>query len=112
MHFTVRNLINHQSKPGPFTTKIDQTQKQSVNSQLPILLLHHNICRIFSMKSFITCLSFSNPAFTGKIPLNPPFPRDCVAIGKMGKNVMLNLFQHLMESINYETLKRVQGDKK
>jgi hypothetical protein len=27
------------------------------------------------------------------------------------KNVMLNLFQHLMESISYETLKRVQGDK-
>jgi hypothetical protein len=24
---------------------------------------------------------------------------------------MLNLFQHLMESISYETLKRVQGDK-
>jgi hypothetical protein len=30
----------------------------------------------------------------------------------MVKNVMLNLFQHLMESITYETLKRVQGDKK
>jgi hypothetical protein len=25
---------------------------------------------------------------------------------------MLNLFQHLMESITYQTLKRVQGDKK
>jgi hypothetical protein len=25
---------------------------------------------------------------------------------------MLNLFQHLKESIGYETLKRVQGDKK
>jgi hypothetical protein len=32
--------------------------------------------------------------------------------GKTGTNVMLNLFQHLMESISYETLKRVQGDKK
>jgi hypothetical protein len=30
----------------------------------------------------------------------------------MVKNVMLNLFQHLMETITYETLKRVQGDKK
>ncbi len=27
------------------------------------------------------------------------------------KNVMLNLFQHLIKSIGYETLKRVQGDK-
>ena len=37
---------------------------------------------------------------------------DCVTIGEMVKNVMLNLFQHLMESISYETLKRVQkGDK-
>jgi len=26
-------------------------------------------------------------------------------------NVMLNLFQHLIKSIGYETLKRVQGDK-
>jgi hypothetical protein len=38
--------------------------------------------------------------------------RDCVVIGEMVKNVMLNLFQHLMESISYEALKRVQGDKK
>jgi len=30
----------------------------------------------------------------------------------MVKNVMLNLFQHLIESMCYETLKRVQGDKK
>jgi len=30
----------------------------------------------------------------------------------MVKNVVLNLFQHLMEPISYETLKRVQGDKK
>jgi hypothetical protein len=37
---------------------------------------------------------------------------DCVTIAEMVKNVMLNLFQHLMESITYETLKRVQGDKK
>jgi hypothetical protein len=42
----------------------------------------------------------------------PPPPRDCVAIGEMMKNVMLNLFQHLIESKSYETLKRVQGDKK
>ena len=27
-------------------------------------------------------------------------------------SVMLNLFQHLIESMCYETLKRVQGDKK
>ncbi len=39
-------------------------------------------------------------------------PGDCVVIEKIVKNVMLNLFQHLMESISYETLKRVQGDKK
>ncbi len=37
--------------------------------------------------------------------------RDCVAIGETGKNVMLNLFQHLTKSRSYETLKRVQGDK-
>ncbi len=43
-------------------------------------------------------------------PTSPPL-RGCVAIGEMEKNVMLNLFQHLMESISYETLKRVQGDK-
>jgi hypothetical protein len=30
----------------------------------------------------------------------------------MGENVMLNLVQHLIESRCYETLKRVQGDKK
>jgi len=44
-------------------------------------------------------------------PLIFPPPRDCVVIGEMEENVMLNLFQHLMESISYETLKRVQGDK-
>ncbi len=37
---------------------------------------------------------------------------DCVTIVIIVKNVMLNLFQHLIESISYETLKRVQGDKK
>jgi hypothetical protein len=30
----------------------------------------------------------------------------------MVKNIMLNLFQHLLESISYDTLKRAQGDKK
>ncbi len=44
--------------------------------------------------------------------LNPLPPGDCVVIEKIVKNVMLNLFQHLMGSISYETLKRVQGDKK
>jgi len=39
-------------------------------------------------------------------------PRDCVVIGRMAKTVMLNLFQHLIESNTYETLNRVQGDKK
>src|SRR4030042_5688746 len=48
----------------------------------------------------------------GPPPLHPLPPRDCVTIAEMVKNVMLNLFQHLMESITYETLKRVQGDKK
>jgi hypothetical protein len=37
---------------------------------------------------------------------------DCVVIGEMVKNVMLNLFQHLIESNTYETLNQVQGDKK
>ncbi len=44
-----------------------------------------------------------------------PYPlplRGFVIIGETVRNVMLNLFQHLMESISYETLKRVQGDKK
>ncbi len=31
--------------------------------------------------------------------------RDCVVMGEMAENVMLNLFQHLIESIPYETLK-------
>jgi hypothetical protein len=38
--------------------------------------------------------------------------RDNVTIVEMVKNVMLNFFQHLMQSITYGTLKRVQGDKK
>jgi len=37
--------------------------------------------------------------------------RDCVVISISRQNVMLNLFQHLIKSIYYETLKRVQGDK-
>jgi len=32
-------------------------------------------------------------------------------MGRNGKKVMLNLFQHLIKSNGYETLKRVQGDK-
>jgi len=44
--------------------------------------------------------------------LIPLSPGDCVVIREMEKNVMLNLFQHLIESNSYETLKRVQGDKK
>jgi len=32
-------------------------------------------------------------------------------LGEMVKNVMLNLFQHLIESNSYETLNQVQGDK-
>ena len=38
----------------------------------------------------------------------PPYPspaRDCVIKGGKVKNVMLNLFQHLIESKTYETLK-------
>jgi hypothetical protein len=31
---------------------------------------------------------------------------------EMVGNVMLNLFQHLMGTMSWETLKRVQGDKK
>ena len=53
------------------------------------------------------------PSLAPFTPSPTPSPaRDCVVIGEMVKNVMLNLFQHLMESISYETLKRVQGDKK
>ena len=37
--------------------------------------------------------------------LNPSPLRDCVTMGKTAKNVMLNLFQHLIESNTYETLK-------
>ena len=35
----------------------------------------------------------------------PSLSRDCVVKGKTEKNVMLNLFQHLIESNTYETLK-------
>jgi hypothetical protein len=56
--------------------------------------------RGFSSKSLIDIINIPSPL------------GDCVAIGEMMKNVMLNLFQHLIESISYETLKRVQGDKK
>jgi len=43
-------------------------------------------------------------------PRSPP--KDCVVISISRQNVMLNLFQHLIKLICYETLKRVQGDKK
>jgi len=33
------------------------------------------------------------------------YPGDCVVIREMVKNVMLNLFQHLIKSMAYETLK-------
>jgi hypothetical protein len=39
-------------------------------------------------------------------------PREAVSQRENGKNVMLNLFQHLIKSNSYKTLKRVQGDKK
>jgi hypothetical protein len=61
----------------------------------------------FNFKQFIMT---ERPPRTMEIP--PPLAGDCVVIGEMVKNVMLNLFQHLMELISYETLKRVQGDKK
>jgi hypothetical protein len=50
--------------------------------------------------------------FQKKARLLPSPLGDCVVIVGMVKSVMLNLFQHLMESTSYETLKRVQGDKK
>ena len=61
----------------------------------------------------MTGASPSNPALGGKNYqlLSSPL-RDCVVIVGMAKSVMLNLFQHLMELNTYETLKRVQGDKK
>ena len=45
-------------------------------------------------------------------PLTPSLsPLRLCHKGENGKNVMLNLFQHLIKSNGYETLKRVQGDK-
>jgi hypothetical protein len=45
-------------------------------------------------------------------PTKSPLPLgDCVVTGGIGKNVMLNLVQHLTKSRTYETLKQVQGDK-
>jgi len=41
----------------------------------------------------------------------PPLRRLC-RNGGNGKNVMLNLFQHLINSMSYETLNQVQGDEK
>ena len=42
----------------------------------------------------------------------PPSPHGgCAANGERAKNVMPNLFRHLMESNSYETLNQVQGDK-
>jgi hypothetical protein len=42
-----------------------------------------------------------------KSPPHPiPLPLgDCVVIGEKVKNVMLNLFQHLIKSHGYQTLK-------
>ena len=59
------------------------------------------------MKSLLTSLS-------SKGEIVPLFGKgDCVTKAEMARNVMLlNLYQHLMESKTYETLKRVQGDKK
>ena len=56
---------------------------------------------------------------TGAFPSNDenitknslPLERLCRK-GENGKNVMLNLFQHLINSMSYETLNQVQGDKK
>jgi hypothetical protein len=51
--------------------------------------------------------------FLGDItPLSPHFTKRLCRKGENGKNVMLNLFQHLIESTTYETLNQVQGDKK
>jgi hypothetical protein len=36
---------------------------------------------------------------------SPSLLGDCVVKGETKKNVMLNLFQHLIESATYETLK-------
>jgi len=59
------------------------------------------------MKSFLTPL-FSK----GKI-VSLFGKRACVTKAEMARNVMLlNLYEHRIESITYETLKRVQGDKK
>ena len=46
--------------------------------------------------------------FPGKFPS----PWRLCRNGGNGKNVMLNLFQHLINSMSYETLNQVQGDEK
>jgi len=53
----------------------------------------------------------SIPARTIKKRISLSLRRLCRK-GKMRINVMLNLFQHLIKSNAYETLKRVQGDNK
>ena len=76
MHFTVRDPTNHQSKPGPFAIKIGQTQKQSVNSRLPILYgLVKSLKRPFSVipaqagiQSFHVVRILWIPVFTGMTP--------------------------------------------
>ncbi|MDI7261266.1 MAG: acyl-CoA dehydratase activase-related protein [Thermodesulfobacteriota bacterium] len=49
---------------------------------------------------------------TPSAPMISSIPGDCVSKSKLRQNVMLDLFQHLIRTINDETLKRVQGDKK
>ena len=44
--------------------------------------------------------------------LKSPLPWGLCRNGENGKNVMLNLFQHLINSMSYETLNQVQGDEK
>jgi hypothetical protein len=55
-------------------------------------------------------IDLSHKGVSHKIPFfhphpHPPPSRDCVITGEVVKDVMLNLFQHLIKSTAYETLK-------
>jgi hypothetical protein len=60
---------------------------------------------MFEMRILSGCLSSQCGDGPVDVPHFPSLLGDCVTISEMVKDVMLNLFQHLIESIGYETLK-------